>query len=495
MQTLGQRLTIRHLIVVLGVLALTTSPTIHAQDNPFAKNAPQNPFATSATDKYVGKFSSAMVKLELRKNAGKLEGTLFYTSTKQSYPVVAEVSGDGVDGTFSAGGANFPFTFVLDQDATRGEFDTEGFNGTLVAADVSTVDTAPAANAAASSEQIEALFDEAYSLAQQVPSYARPRVIARIVGTKGYAGDIDGALALVAETSADRRQHGYAQSEIARAHAVAGNFSAAQSYANSIADPGARTLAIEHIAEQQAKVGDYSAALQTAAMSSGLGHVTALVRIGVAEHSNGSGSAAATMDLAKSLNDQISDPMTRGLARDRVVEGYATIGEVEKSLSLAKYYREFSSRSAASTKAAIAFAKAGNMQAYAEAIEQAREYRRGVHEQFNMNLYVAEYYGSDTHSTIAKLTQELKDSKNSTQGIYELALILLEEGKISDANNLRSRFSSHPYLPGYYDIALAKEYAIDGDLNSATMTARRIQDPEARASALSIVAAETARLN
>ena len=122
----------KYIIIAVGMVFFASPLSgVFAQDNPFAANAPGNPFATAKFDRYAGVFQSDAVHLTLVKAGDEFSGELYYVATNMTYPVKGTINGDKLTGVFAAGGANFTFTFALNAEGPSGVFETEGFNGTL----------------------------------------------------------------------------------------------------------------------------------------------------------------------------------------------------------------------------------------------------------------------------------------------------------------------------------------------------------------------------
>ena len=305
-----------------------------AQDNPFAANAPANPFATAQVDRYVGVFQSDAVRLTLVKAGDGFTGELYYLATDATYPLTAKVEGDALKGTFVAGGANFPFTFTLTADRTSGAFDTEGYSGTLAP-------QSGGSNLAKSIKpggQAEELLDEALEISKTLPADKKGSALYSIIGLKAALGDIDGARELLKLIPGSDIFRNYAIQGIAKGQLVHGDLDGAIATANMISNPALRLAFDGEIITHHIKQGDIATGLTLArSKTSPSDRATTLLSAATALHFAGDANQAKLiMEEAKASALSIGDENLQNSAFFSVIYTYIALGDEDAALELVR---------------------------------------------------------------------------------------------------------------------------------------------------------------
>jgi len=143
-------------------LAICFAVHLAGQSNPFKSQPAENPFVTASFERYIGQFESDKVILNLDKIGNEFEGTLYYSTTKQTYSVKASVTNLAMEGVFRVDQSDFKFTFLIEEGAEFGKFDTEGYSGQLR----KNIDKTAALSGDNTADD---LFEEAIDLASKSP--------------------------------------------------------------------------------------------------------------------------------------------------------------------------------------------------------------------------------------------------------------------------------------------------------------------------------------
>lgn len=479
-------------LIALAALTAMSCSGAFAQDNPFAANAPANPFATAKVDRYVGVYQSDAVRLSLTKAGNGFGGELYYVATDATYPVTASVDGEKLNGSFVAGGANFSFTFVLGAEGSSGVFETEGYSGTLVRAGGATgspKSIKPVGKAAA-------IVNEALEIAKTVAPDKKGQALYSIIGLKATLGDIDGAKALLNTIPGGDSFRPTAILGIARAQLKQGDFDGAVAMANTITKPAYRKQFDGEIVSHHITNGDAAKGLSLARNATDLEHrVTLLMSAaGAFRGLKDEAQANAMMQEAKSVALSISDEAKRNSAIFTVAFTHAFSGNMTAALEMANTLpADFLKMSLLATigKAKIRAGDQAGARAIAESMLKDIKKLKSKYARPGAYTQVASIYvGLNDNASL--LNVHKKYSGTLEAWYVAVAFAHIEFKHFGEAQALiRSTVlgTSSAIVQQSLDFAIANDQATRGDIDGALATARAIADPLNRISALTTIAA------
>lgn len=483
----------------LGALALLIAmpfPGALAQDNPFAANSAENPFAAAQSDRYVGIFESSAVRLTLARDGDGFSGDLFYAQTAQTYPATARVDAGALRGSFNAGGKSFPFTFAMGDDGDSGQFDTEGYSGKLTR----TFEPSSLLKKAAPTNRVDALYEEALKDLESAVSAQKSVAMTTVIAQIAQGGRVDKAKALLDAIPRSDTFRDLAFAMFGESQAINGDLEGARATANGMADQTWRTHIGESIATYQAENGDVSDALATAnAIGTQIDKISALVAVANALSAKGDkANALATLTSANEVAQAIQDKERRRDAIGMVSGGYAIMGDYDTASDLADDLKKGTmKRVRAYVNIALARAKAGDMEGSAESNRRAlftigwmkpMSSRPAAHAQV-----VRGYAAVRDEEGINKMFKRTRKVKGNPLHVrVELVRTQIQFGYYAPARaNLA--IVGNADLVGSLTAELAHHQAQHGDFEGGLTMARSVAQPHHRAFAIAAVATEMAK--
>lgn len=480
--------------VVFAAVAVACSfvPAASAlsQDNPFAANPAENPFATAQVDRYAGVFQSDAVQLTLEKAAIGFTGELYYVATNTTYPLTASHADGNISGVFVAGGANFPFTFTLKDDGSGGLFETEGYSGTLARAggnSGSTKNIKPVGKA-------EAVLNEALEIAKTVAPDKKGQALSSIIGMMAAFGDIDGAKALLNTIPGGDIFRNYAINGIASAQLKQGDFNGAMATANTMTNPALRKRFDGEIISYHITNGDAAQGLSLARNTAGASdRVDSLMAAASAFRGlEDEPQARAVTEEAKAVALSISDETARNSAVFTVGFHYVFAGDTSAALELANTLpRDIMKMTLLATigKANIQAGDQAGARAIAEGMLKDIKKIKSKFARPGAYTQVASIYVG--LNDIANLTKvQMKYDGTLTAWYTAVAFARIEFKQFDTVQSLiRSTVlgTNSAIVQQSLDFAIANDQAQRGDFDGALATARSIVDPLTRISALTII--------
>ncbi len=487
----------KHISLIAIATAYCLSPVAPAlaQDNPFATNAPANPFATAKTDRYIGVFQSDAVRLTLAKAGAGFSGELYYVATDATYPVTATIEGEKLSGVFVAGGANFKFTFALNADGTSGAFETEGYSGTLARAGGASGPTKsikPVGKA-------EAILNEALEISKTVAPDKKGQVLNSIIGMMAALGDIDGARALLNTIPGGDTYRSFAIQGIATAQLQQGDLDGAMTMANTMTNPALRKRFDGQIVSYHITNGDAAKGLSMARSTADPSNRVAslLAAAGAFRGLEDEAQARAVTEEAKAIALSISDETARNSAIFSVVFHYAFAGDTSSALDLANTLPRDIMKMMLLTTIGKAKVRAGD-QAGARAIAEdmlkdikklkSKFARPGAYTQV-AGIYV----GLEDDAALVKVRKLHGGTFEAWYTALAFAQIEFKQFENARSNLRQGKLlgwfkTNAAIIQQSLDFAIANDQATRGDIDGALATARSIADPVTRVSALTVIA-------
>lgn len=483
------------LFALAALIAAPCSGAI-AQDNPFAANSAENPFATALSDRYVGIFESSSVRLTMAKAGSGFSGELFYAQTSQTYSATARVDGSALHGSFNAGGKSFPFTFVMSDDGDSGQFETQGYAGKLLR----TFEPSSLMKKSAPLNRVDALYEEALEALDGAASAQKSVAMTTVIAHIAQGGRIDKARALLDAIPRSDTFRDLAFAMFGESQAINGDLEGARATANGMADQTWRTHIGESIAGYQAENGDVAGALATAsAIGTQIDKISALVVAANALSKNGDkANALKALTSANSVAEAIHDKERNADANVMIVGGFAQMGDYETALDLAKKLKKGNLKKVnAFVSVAWAQAKAGDTKGARESTKQslnAAGWMKPASGRPAAYAKVVKGYAAirdeEGINKLFKWTDKLKG--NPLYVRVELVRTQIQFGYYAPARaNLA--IIGNPDLVGSLTAELAHHQAQNGDLEGGLAMARSVAQPHHRAFAIAAVATEMAK--
>ncbi len=484
-------------IVLFALAALITlsNTGAFAQENPFAENLTQNPFAIAQSEGYVGIFESDAVRLTLARAADGFSGQLFYAQTSQTYPATARVEGGELRGSFTAGGKAFPFTFKFGDEGNSAQFETEGYSGQLKR----TFEPTALVKKTKPLNRVDKLYEEALEALESAASAQKSVAMATTISQIAQGGRIDRARALLDAIPRNDTFRDLATAMFGESQAINGDLVGAKATANGMADQTWRTHIGESIAIYQAENGDASAALATAnAIGTQIDKISALVAVANALSQTGDKSTAlTTLASAQSVADAVQDKSRKDDAFGMVSGGYAVAGDYDVAIALGGDVKDHMKRVKAYVNVALAQAKAGDMDEAQKSIKRA-EGRSGYIKPKSARpaAYAQIVRGYAALRDVKGMTKMFKWTKilkgNDLHARVEIVRTQIDFGYYAPARTNLSIIGNAD-LVGSLTASLAQHQAQNGDLEGALAMARSVVPPHHRAFGIAAVAAEMAK--
>ncbi len=480
------------IIAIATAYCLSPAATAIAQDNPFATNAPANPFATAKTDRYIGVFQSDAVRLTLVKAGAGFSGELYYVATDATYPVNATIEGEKLSGVFVAGGTNFTFTFALNADGTSGAFETEGYSGTLARAGGASGPT----KSIKPMGKAEAILNEALEIAKTVAPDKKGQALNSVIGMMAAMGDIDGAKALLNTIPASDFFRAPAILSLASAQLKQGDLDGAMATANTISKPAYRKLFDNQVIGFHITNGDAAKGLSLARNRADPSDRVESLLAG-ADAFRGlenEAQASAVIEEAKAVAMSISDETARSSAIFSVAFRYAFGGDTSAALALANTLPHDIMKMALLASIGKAKVRAGD-QAGARAIAEGmlKDVKKIKSKFARPSVYTQVagiYVGLNDAANLVKVQMKYDGTHEAWFTAVTFAHI---EFKQFDAARrlIQSGIvgTNSAIIQQSLDFAIANDQATRGDIDGALATARSIADPATRISALTVIAA------
>ncbi len=470
------------------VLLATPFSSALAQNNPFATNAPANPFATAQTDRYAGVFQSDAVRLTLANSGPKFTGELYYTATNATYPLTATHSDNKLNGAFIAGGANFSFTFTLTPDGKNGTFDTENFNSTL--GRISGLQGS--ANTIKPLSQAEEIINEALEIAKALPADKKSSAIYSIINLKAALGDIDGARELLKTMPGTNFFRDYAIQGIAGGQLTHDDLNGALKTANTISKPALRTRFDGQIASYHIKQGDVAKGLAVARnQSSPADRVTALLAAASALKLAGDmGQAKSVMGEARAAALLISDETSRNSSLFSIIFTYITLEDIQTALALTNSMPISLTNMILYKSIANAKIKAGDRaggRAIADKALKASKQLKPKALRPSAYLQLVDVYIHLGDSDVVGLAAR-KSGADSMDTIMSAVTLAKINHKQFDSARSWISLSGDTILKNALTFAVVMDQAERGDIDGALATARAESNPEQRVSMLTTIA-------
>ena len=292
-----------------------------SQENPFAATPTANPFATTQSQRYIGIFESDAIRLELAETETGIGGTLYYDATGQTYLVTAKLVEAALEGSFAVSGTDFTFTFVLEEDAKAGRFETEGYSGVLSAQGLAPLPKS----------RVEEIFEEAVELAGILPADQRGYVISSVVSLLAQTGDIDGARELIESLPAGDAYRSSALVGVAGGMIKTDGVEAARQVMNGVVEPNMRSSFDATYTLYLAEEGQLSEAY---AFATGLprtsGSLGVLTLFALKAHEAGDTEMAnAALANARARITGASDMAERNMGFFQLASSHAQLGDVQ----------------------------------------------------------------------------------------------------------------------------------------------------------------------
>ena len=472
---------------------ITSATGALGQDNPFAANAPTNPFTTTQADRYTGTFSSGDVKLLLTREGPLYNGELYYFATQKTYPITASLVGDRLEGTFSAAGSGFPFTFQLNENGGDGVFKTEGFEGTLVAQN-GTLQLATNTQNTVAATDPTALFAKALELVRSIPSATQPTPFATLIDAHVDADDLTGAEQLLNIMPFQDIISQLAVAHLVRGYAKRGDLVTARAKADSIAGSTAMAkFAYGYIATAMAKQGDPNGALL---LVNKLGdakdkpYIYTQIAIGQNEASDHTGAISTLADAVKAVR-KIRNKEHKSSGLISVSTTYAQIGEPDVGISVALTIPKAFYKIISLTAIANIQAKAGDADGARATIASAEKALKKVDDVLKdsalSSIAVAKASAGDMAGAQLMLAQ-INYAGSRSAGNAQIAIAQLEQGNFEGARTMAINIDD-TQAPGFL-VQWAKARAKSGDYAKAIETAQNIDVPGRQAEAYARIAAE-----